>query len=210
MKSRVRLIQLLLLLVSSNAFAQTAVELQIYDYAQLKKAELEAFVARTQEILSSAGVSVQVTVCSRTNPELCPVNTAFPKTLILRIAGGSAPKMRDVRRPTLGQSFAERDGGTYAVVFLEQVQQQAAEADIPAVMVLAYTAAHEVGHLLLGQEHSPRGLMKANWDERDFQAMNQNWLHFSKGELRELAARYGTARTYALAQERTLPEGLQH
>src|SRR5262249_29765656 len=196
MKSRVRLIPLLLSLVGVNAFAQSAaVELQIYDYAQLQGAALEAFVARTHEIMSSAGVSLRITVCSRTMPDLCTATTASGRTLILRIARGSAPKMRNVRQPPLGQSFAERSEGTYAVVFLEQVQQEADEADVPWLIVLAYAAAHEVGHLLLGQAHSPRGLMKAHWDERDFQAMNQNWLHFSKGELRELAARYGTART---------------
>ncbi len=60
--------------------------------------------------------------------------------------------------------------------------------------MLAYAAAHEVGHLLLGEQaHTPRGLMKATWDTHDFQAMAQNGFHLSPEQARELASRYGTA-----------------
>jgi hypothetical protein len=44
--------------------AQTsALEVQIYDYAGLSPAALHQFIARTQEILVSSGVSVEVDDC---------------------------------------------------------------------------------------------------------------------------------------------------
>jgi hypothetical protein len=94
----------------------------------------------------------------------------------------------------LGSSVADHDGGTYAYVFLKPAEDQAGELNLPRIMVLAYAAAHEVGHLLLGdQAHTPRGLMKATWDTRDFLAMAQNSFHFSPEQTRELANRYGAA-----------------
>ena len=100
--------------------------------------------------------------------------------------------MRDARRLPLGQSFADHEGGTYASVFLASVQDQSAEANVSWVTVLAYSAAHEIGHLLLGnQAHTPRGLMKANWDRNDYEGMNQNRCHFSSEQILQLNKRYG-------------------
>jgi hypothetical protein len=67
------------------------------------------------------------------------------------------------------------------------VQDQAAAAGVPWVVVLAYAAAHEVGHLLLGSAHTPRGLMKAEWDGRDYEAMNQNACRFDEKQSGQLA-----------------------
>ena len=91
-------------------------------------------------------------------------------------------------------SVAGHDGGTYATVFLKPAEEKASDANLPRTIVLAYAAAHEVGHLLLGdQAHTPQGLMKATWDTNDFQAMAQNDFHFSPEQTRELTSRYGTA-----------------
>jgi hypothetical protein len=60
--------------------------------------------------------------------------------------------------------------------------------------VLAYAAAHEIGHLLLGDAHTPQGLMKATWVANDFLAMSQNDFHFSPEQARTLTSRYGAPR----------------
>ena len=96
--------------------------------------------------------------------------------------------MRILRRPPLGQSFADHQGGTYGSVFLERVQDAAGEANIPWVTLLAYAVAHEVGHLLLGAEaHTAKGLMKASWDRKDYVEMSQSHFHFGKEQLRQFA-----------------------
>jgi hypothetical protein len=96
----------------------------------------------------------------------------------------------------LGESFADRNGGSCASVFLERVTDEAAEANVPRVTVLAYAAAHEVGHLLLGNEaHTPQGLMKAQWGRSEYQAMSQNHFQFSPEQLQALARRYGLSRS---------------
>ena len=92
------------------------------------------------------------------------------------------------------QSVAGRDGGTYATVFLRPAEEKASDANLPRIVVLAYAAAHEIGHLLLGDAHSPQGLMKATWGANDFLAMSQNDLHFSPDQARKLTSRYGAPR----------------
>jgi hypothetical protein len=85
-------------------------------------------------------------------------------------------KANTARLP-LGQSFVGEAGGKYATVFLEPVVERATEVDVSWEIVLAYAAAHEIGHLLLGNRaHTLWGLMKVTWDHNDFVAMRQNTL----------------------------------
>jgi hypothetical protein len=101
----------------------------------------------------------------------------------------------DPRWQHLGQSIAGHDGGTYGTIFLEPAEEEASEANLPPVIVLAYAVAHEIGHLLLGdQAHSPQGLMRARWTANDFLAMAQNRLRFTPEQVKELRERYGTPR----------------
>ena len=41
--------------------------------------------------------------------------------------------------------------------------------------------------ILGGDAHTPRGLMKANWDRTDYQSMNQNDCRFTAEQVRRLA-----------------------
>ena len=53
-------------------------------------------------------------------------------------------------------SVADHDGGTYATVYLKPAEEEASDADLPWIVVLSYAAAHEIGHLLLGDEPTAR------------------------------------------------------
>ena len=94
-------------------------------------------------------------------------------------------------RPPLGQSLADHEGGTYSSVFLERVQDAAAEANVPWDIVLAYAAAHETVILLGSEAHTARGLMKAHWGRDDYLEINQHQLHFIDEQAHQLANRYG-------------------
>jgi hypothetical protein len=173
--------------------AQTsAVQVQVYDYADLNPGSLHKALALTQEILAEAGVSVQVKLCRGARAVPCESEPGSTRSLLIRVvAGGSKTKDSVVHRQ-LGQSIADREGGTYSSVFLERIQDAAAEANVPWDIVLAYAAAHEAGHLLLGSEaHTARGVMKAHWGREDFEAMNQHQFHFIDQQAHDLANRYG-------------------
>jgi hypothetical protein len=139
--------------------AQTPkIQVQVYDYAGLRPAALHEFVARTQEVLDAARVAAQVKLCIGDHAVSCDTQTKNIKRLVIRLVAGQAKKMSDARRSPLGQSFAGHEGGTYASIFLERVQDAAVEANVPWVIVLAYVAVHEVGHPLLGSGSHGAGL----------------------------------------------------
>ena len=197
MKNRGCFLLLLLLTLADNAqagSAQTsAVLVQVYDYAGLSPAALDEFVARTHEILASAGVSLEVDICKRGEAS-CGNPIGGSRLLVIRVVPDTGKNMKKVRLETLGLSVADHDGGTYGSVFLKPAEEKASDTNVPRVIVLAYAAAHEIGHLLLGnQAHTPQGLMKAIWGANDFLAMAQNGFHFSPEQARELAGRYGSS-----------------
>jgi hypothetical protein len=198
MKNRDCLVLLLLLTLAGNAntvSAQTsALQVQVYDYAGLTPAALHEFITRTQEILASSGVSLEVDACARSAAP-CESHTGSSRQVVIRMVADTGKNMKTVRVEKLGMSVADHDGGTYGTVFLRSAEEKAFDANLPRIIVLAYAAAHEVGHLLLGdQAHTSQGLMKAHWETDDFQAMAQNRFHFSSEQTRELTARWGTAR----------------
>jgi hypothetical protein len=169
-----------------------ALQVQVYDYADLEPGPLHKAVALTQEILTSAGVSVQVKICRGSSAVSCDAGVGSARYLVIRIVAGGTKMNDSVVHPHMGQSVADQKGGTYSSIFLERVQDAAAEANVPWDTVLAYAAAHEVGHLLLGSEaHTARGLMKACWGRDDYEAMNQHQFHFIDQQAHLLANRYG-------------------
>jgi hypothetical protein len=169
-----------------------ALQVQVYDYTGLSRAAFHEFVTRTQQILTGAGVSVEVDACARGVSTPCESRRGSSRQVVIRVVAGAPRNDKKVRWQHLGRSIASHDGGTYASVFLKLAEDEGAEANLPRIVVLSYAAAHEVGHLLLGDEaHTPQGLMKADWTNEDFQAMAQNRFHFSPEQARELKRRYG-------------------
>ncbi len=167
--------------------------MQVYDYTGLSPAAFHEFIARTQEILAGSGVSLEVDACARFGG----VREPYRKFQAARGQGDRSIRvkaLKNARLEKLGMSIADHDGGTYATVFLKPAEEKASDANLPRIVVLAYAAAHEIGHLLLGDAHSPQGLMKATWGANDFVAMSQNDLRFSREQARELTSRFGAPR----------------
>jgi hypothetical protein len=182
---------LCLMLFSHVTVKGASLQLQVYDYAGIGAKPLGQVALQLEDILQHAGMSVQATICRGSIAVACDEQGA----LNIRILTGYAKTMRNVRRPPLGQAFAGHMGGGYATVFLGAVQDQAAAANVPWVVVLANAAAHEVGHLLLGDlAHTQRGLMREIWDRNDYEAMNRNRLHFTGEQAQQLAACYAAER----------------
>ena len=190
---------LLLLLLTLAGYANTlsaqtsALQVQVYDYTGLSPAAFHEFVARTQAILASSGVSAEVDACA-TGAAACESHSGSSRQIVIRVIADTGKSMKNIRLEKLGMSIADHDGGTYATIFLKPAEEIAADANVPRIVVLAYAAAHEIGHLLLGEAHSPQGLMKAAWGAKDFLAMSQNDLHFSPEQARNLTSHYGAPR----------------
>jgi hypothetical protein len=197
MKNRGCFFLLPLLALAGNANAvlaqRSALQVQVYDYTGLSPAALHQFIAKTQQILAGSGVSLEVDACA-SGAAACESHSGSSRQIVIRVIADTSKSMKKVRLETLGQSVADHDGGTYATVFLRAAEEKASDTNLPRIVVLAYAAAHEIGHLLLGAGHSPQGLMKATWDARDFLAMSQNDLHFSPEQARKLTSHYDAPR----------------
>jgi len=95
------------------------------------------------------------------------------------------------------------DGACYTSVFSERVEKLAGQAAAPLPRVLACVFAHEIGHLLLGPgSHSERSIMRADWDQADFNSGDLRGLLFTPSQakliqanVRERASRKSLAAT---------------
>ena len=86
-------------------------------------------------------------------------------------------------RDTLGEAFLSLDNDGYiADVYHQAVESLCASKQLDLDRVLGYVIAHELGHLLLGPGHAAQGVMRAEWDLRDLQAISQHRLQFSSAE----------------------------
>jgi hypothetical protein len=55
--------------------------------------------------------------------------------------------------------------GALAYVFYERVMEEAKPRGWPIAALLALVMVHEVGHMMLGKEHSASGIMRPNCDD---------------------------------------------
>ncbi len=130
-------------------------------------AEAKAEVAR---IYRAAGITIVWTGAGETGTE--PVRQIWQRSLIVLIRSDDTPARLLLPESALGMapSTAHLRGGL-AFIFWNRVQKAAIKylhCHIPVEKVLAIAISHEIGHLLLPEGHSTAGLMKSEWEVRDF------------------------------------------
>jgi hypothetical protein len=146
----------LLLLLTGKAHQHIAqipaVQVLVYDYASLPSEPLHRDIELTQQILTEAGRSLRVALCTGVPGGLCATAVSSSWRLIIRVYPGGSKLNYSLVRPSQVRSIAYRQGGTYCSIFLQQVRDAASDANVPWVTSLAYATAHEVGHRLLGAD----------------------------------------------------------
>ncbi len=88
--------------------------------------------------------------------------------LSLGVVPASMEGRIQVSDSAVGLAIPTLDGtpASHAYVLHGRVEKTASEIRCPSPKLLGVVMVHEVGHLLLGRAHSPRGLMSAKWDKR--------------------------------------------
>jgi hypothetical protein len=73
--------------------------------------------------------------------------------------------------------------GAHIEVFFDRVLAEVAEPSrVPPL--LAHVLVHEISHILGGTDyHSTTGVMKAHWDERDYEQMADRFLKFTSKDV---------------------------
>ena len=84
---------------------------------------------------------------------------------------------------------ANTSGGRLAYVFYDRVEPLARTHQMSDASLLGVAIAHEIGHLLLPYgSHSPRGLMQADWDDRQFVLARARLLRFTAQQAKQIRA----------------------
>ena len=141
----------------------------------LGKAQAEA-----SRILARSGIVFSWTYCppnpSVDSPWRCGVEPA-PGEIRVRIVGH--PPNNVFQDSIFGFAIAP----TFATVYYDLAQtliKAASEAESFLPVVLGCLIAHEIGHLLLGEnQHSVSGIMQASWDIRQIQLLTKGVLQFT-------------------------------
>ena len=85
----------------------------------------------------------------------------------------------------LGYALPDAQSGVHAIIFYDRVQELTPRGVITLPNALGHGMAHEIGHVLLGStEHSPFGIMKANWGKTDYQRAQAGSMEFSAAQRR--------------------------
>jgi len=159
--SRIGLYSQLLLGCASTVHLARPAELQIvvHDCSGVNPRTIEKSILELRTILLFAEADVGVTCCrDEANPP-SPESFKDVRLLELWILRGRGTTPKGWGRQPLGYSVVGNRGGR-AFIFPETVLPQAIAADVPWGVLIAYTAAHKIGHLVLGVSHSETGLMK--------------------------------------------------
>ena len=83
--------------------------------------------------------------------------------------------------------------GRLAFVIIDRVNKISDGYSTPRTTVVAVAIAHELGHLLLGNEHSVTGIMKRYLNQADFRKVRNGQLTFTGEQAKRLRSRLNRA-----------------
>lgn len=152
--------------------ANPQIRVLVYNMANIQVATLAQAESQASRIFNQARIYPLWVECP------CD-NGPGPADLMLRII----PKLfgttrAKVSKEAMGYAPVSTDGGVLATVFFDRVEEVTKGG--PVAPVLGNVMAHELGHLLLGQNaHTLQGIMRANWSRGFMKLAQRGLLNFS-------------------------------
>ncbi len=150
--------------------APTEITVQIHSYVLVPSKTLARAEELASDILVQAGVHVGWLECDATVPlverRLGCAQSPGPTDFVLILADKIQALSPELPETTLGLALVPPDNGQGYVAYISywRAQKIAQQKSIAVDRVLALGAAHELGHLLLGEgAHSSTGIMKVWW-----------------------------------------------
>lgn len=158
----------------------------IYDYAHSKPGIVQEAERIAAAILSKAGVDAVWLECptDEASPRTPACASLEPTHITLRLL--PEPMSRHLRLShgdALGFAALGVQLSCDAWVFYDRVDDFALKQQLTLERLLGAVIAHELGHLLLGENaHARTGLMHAYWPRSELLAIEFEWLAFSDAE----------------------------
>jgi hypothetical protein len=170
---------------------EPAVRVLVSDYANVTAHTLALSIDAASTLLSRAGVKVEWVTCTRTSK----VQTSFdcgrlePLDIQLRILDEGRAKKVALNPGNLGYAVGSDGFGSIAAVFLNRATDLERLELASAGAILGAAIAHEIGHLLLAERgHATDGLMRAEWNEADLEALAQGGMNFSPSQAKQMSS----------------------
>jgi hypothetical protein len=107
---------------------------------------------------------------------------------VIRLRADQVPQFAgDVSLHAMGRAFVSEGEdhireGYIADVYCRAVRALSESTQTDMAPLIAYTIAHEIGHLLLGPGHRAHGIMRATWGQDELRALSQRYLGFDKAD----------------------------
>jgi len=161
----------------------------VYNYAAIPPDVLVKTETETARIYQLGGIEIQWLDCPLSPPEAsrfpeCQVSPR-PTTLALRLLSQSMAERAGQAQKCLGFAPSPDNGSfaTIANVFAHEAEQLAKRRDMPQSVILAHLMAHEMGHLLLGDNsHSVNGIMHIPWRPKELEIIREGRMAFMPEE----------------------------
>jgi hypothetical protein len=172
---------------SPETALEAKVVVRLYDYARVPRRVLTGAEQETARVFQVAGIQLSWVECGLSEADkerfLDCEHVNDPLHLFVNII----PQLlaEGLPRPDkFGTSF-----GTHAVVFHRRVEETAAAEGFPTSFILGYVMAHELGHLLLGENSHGQGIMAGTFGRRAFERAAKGELIFTPQQAEQMRAR---------------------
>jgi hypothetical protein len=166
-----------------SANSGLAITLRVYNYARVPGWTLGMAERETARIFRETGVETRWIDCrlSAAEPPIPACKQPFGGSdLFLRLLPPQMARAVPSDGDTFGLALTEKDRpGTDAIIFYGRVAELARAESLYEWDILAAVMAHEIGHLLLGGDHSPMGIMRAKWDHEVLKLAARRQLQFT-------------------------------
>jgi hypothetical protein len=172
---------------SQEEGSRQQLHVKMYDYAQVPPEILAEAKRVTNSIFQRIGVEILWSdhfLNGKAAEAIISRGSGHPK-LQLRILNQQMAERLPVNKTMTGLTFQGTEGqpGRVANVFYHRVEDLAKSKTCSKGEILGHAAAHELGHLLLGNlDHPSTGLMKARLEHKDLQSAAKGDLLFTEGE----------------------------
>jgi hypothetical protein len=143
--------------------AWKALNVRVYDNADVPKAALRAALEVAAQALAPADVEVAWLSCSTSSGGRCTAPPGRGELIVRLVRSTTQSPAGD---DELGTALVDPETGTgvLATVFIDRVERLARGTQGDLGTLLGRAMAHEIGHLLMGRaSHAVHGLMRPRW-----------------------------------------------
>lgn len=166
------------------AGASENIKVHLYDEVGLKPRAIAKAERDTAEIFRRAGIEMEFHHCSKAAYN-CREGVD-PRVFVVVIASGDHRENPN-SNSSLGFAMPRVGRANHlAALYPRVVEFAERDSQVPVERVLAAVIAHELGHLIFGDNHHEDGIMKAAWQKPDLAEIKASRMVFSPSQAARL------------------------